>query len=84
MFRRVFYGEPDAEREGFPMEDMRLVEIVPSVILLAGIVGLGVYPRPVLASVEPAATGAVERVQGAVTPAPDVEMLDLGKGGDSE
>ncbi len=83
MFRRVFYGEPDTEREGFPMDDMRLVELVPAIILLAGIVGLGVYPQPVLASIRPAAEAVCERVQGAVSPVPEVELLDLEKGGEA-
>ncbi len=63
MYRRVFYGQPDSRRKGYPMADMRAVEILPAALLLAGIVWLGVYPDPVLQRIAPASRAVVERYE---------------------
>jgi NADH-quinone oxidoreductase subunit M len=63
MYRRVFYGSPDTRRKGYPVADMRPLEVVPSVMLLAGIVWLGVFPTPLLSRVKASADAVVRRYE---------------------
>src|SRR5206468_7571054 len=50
-YQRVFHGEPDEANAATP--DMNFSEFLVMVPLLAAIVFLGVYPKPVLDRIEP-------------------------------
>ena len=65
--QRIFFNaldKPDNER----MTDLNLRELAVLVPLLIGIVWLGLYPRPVLDRMEPAARRYLEIVQPSLTP----------------
>ena len=59
-YQRVFHGK--AEGANATMEDLRLSEILAILPLLALIVGLGVYPKPVLERIEPAVEVLISHV----------------------
>lgn len=63
-FQRVFHGEPDADNESFP--DLRWSERLVMVPLLALIVFLGVYPKPMLDRIEPSVNRVLDRMEAEV------------------
>jgi NADH-quinone oxidoreductase subunit M len=60
-YQRVFHGEPDADNLATP--DMSIREGLIMAPLLVAIVGLGVYPRPMLERIEPAVNRLVAHVE---------------------
>jgi len=62
-YQRTFHGEPDDDNKHFP--EMKLSEKLVLAPLLALIVFLGVYPKPVLDRIEPSVKVLVEHVQRA-------------------
>jgi NADH:ubiquinone oxidoreductase subunit 4 (subunit M) len=60
-YQRVFHGEPTEEDLHTP--DIRLGEIAVMAPLLAAIVFLGVYPKPVLERIEPSVAALVSRIE---------------------
>lgn len=60
-YQRSFHGEPDEANRGFAELSWREGMVLAP--LLALIVGLGVYPKPVLERIEPAARALVEHVE---------------------
>ena len=60
-YQRVFHGEPDGANASMP--DMNRRELLVLAPLLAAIVGLGVYPKPVLDRIEPAVDRLVAHVE---------------------
>jgi len=61
-YQRVFHGEPTEEDLATP--DMRAAELAYMAPLLALIVFLGVYPKPVLERIEPSVAALVEHIEG--------------------
>jgi NADH-quinone oxidoreductase subunit M len=59
-FQRVFHGTPDEENAKTP--DLTWREGLVMLPLLAGIVFLGVYPKPVLERIEPAVERLIQHV----------------------
>lgn len=62
-YQRVFHGEPTEEDLATP--DMRVGELAYMAPLLALIVFLGIYPKPVLERIEPSVAALVEHIEGA-------------------
>jgi len=60
-FQRVFQGEPDEANRSVPDLTMRERAVIAPLLIL--IVGLGVYPKPLLDRIEPSVTSLVEHVQ---------------------
>ncbi len=60
-YQRVFHGEPDGDNVGF--RELRFSEGLVMLPLLALIVGLGVYPKPVLDRIEPSVKALVTHVE---------------------
>ncbi|MDP9019526.1 MAG: NADH-quinone oxidoreductase subunit M [Actinomycetota bacterium] len=60
-YQRVFHGEPDQANAGTP--DMNRRERLVMAPLLAAIVFLGVYPKPVLERIEPAVDRLIAHVE---------------------
>ena len=60
-YQRVFHGEPDEANASMP--DMHVSEFALMVPLLAAIVFLGVYPKPVLDRIEPSVDRLVQHVE---------------------
>jgi NADH-quinone oxidoreductase subunit M len=60
-YQRVFHGAPDEENSGLP--DLTVREGLVLAPLLAGILFLGVYPRPVLERIEPAVNRLIAHVE---------------------
>jgi NADH-quinone oxidoreductase subunit M len=60
-YQRVFHGEPDAENEAIP--DLRWSERLVLLPLLVLIVGIGVYPRPILDRIEPSVDALIAHVE---------------------
>lgn len=60
-YQRVFHGAPDEENSGLP--DLSLREGLVMVPLLAGIVFLGVYPKPVLERIEPSVNRLIAHIE---------------------
>jgi NADH-quinone oxidoreductase subunit M len=60
-YQRVFHGEPDEENAATP--DLTWREGLVMAPLLAAIVFLGVYPRPVLERMEPAVDRLLQHVE---------------------
>jgi NADH-quinone oxidoreductase subunit M len=59
-YQRVFQGK--AEGENATMKDLRATEVLVMVPLLAGILFLGVYPKPALERIEPSVDALLEHV----------------------
>ena len=59
-YQRVFTGEPDEENKNFP--DLRTSEKLAIVPLLALIVFLGVYPKPMIDRIEPSVNRILTRM----------------------
>jgi NADH-quinone oxidoreductase subunit M len=69
-YQRVFHGEPNRE-ENRTLADLRLRESVMLAPLVALIVFIGVYPKPFLERIEPAAERVVQQLKGSsVLPEP--------------
>ena len=72
-YQRSFHGP--AEGENAEMEDLRTIELLGIAPLLALIIFLGVYPKPVLERIEPAVDRLIEHVEvhsdGFKEPEPD-------------
>jgi NADH-quinone oxidoreductase subunit M len=60
-YQRVFHGEPDEANAATP--DMNLSEFLVMAPLLAAIVFLGVYPKPMLDRIEPSVDRLVHHVE---------------------
>jgi NADH-quinone oxidoreductase subunit M len=60
-YQRAFHGEPDEENAATP--DLSWREGLVLAPLLAGIVFLGIYPRPVLERMEPAVDRLLQHVE---------------------
>jgi NADH-quinone oxidoreductase subunit M len=60
-YQRVFHGEPEGENADTP--DMTLADWLVMAPLLAGIVFLGVYPKPMLERIEPAVDRLIAHVE---------------------
>ncbi len=60
-YQRVFHGEPTEEDLATP--DMRIGELAVMAPLLALIVFLGVYPKPVLERIEPSVAALVSHIE---------------------
>jgi NADH-quinone oxidoreductase subunit M len=75
MFQRMFYGEAIDQREykDINMREMALAGIFSFIIL-----GLGIYPTPVLKAMEP----TVLSLKNSVFPATDVTMVEMPKSSD--
>ena len=69
-YQRVFHGEPTAEDTATP--DIHLREVLVLAPFLAGIVFLGIYPKPLLERIEP----AVDRLIGHVEAHSDYQRPD--------
>jgi NADH-quinone oxidoreductase subunit M len=63
-YQRVFQGEPDDANRSFP--DLKLTERLVMLPLVALIVFLGIYPKPVLDRIEPSVKALIARVELAV------------------
>ncbi|MEE9413672.1 MAG: NADH-quinone oxidoreductase subunit M [Acidimicrobiales bacterium] len=63
-YQRVFHGP--AEGENAEMADMNVGEILTMVPLLALIVFMGIYPKPVLERMEPAVEALVDHIEASV------------------
>ncbi|MGI8757335.1 MAG: proton-conducting transporter membrane subunit, partial [Acidimicrobiales bacterium] len=60
-YQRVFHGEPDEDNASFP--ELRFTEAVVMAPLIAIIVFMGVYPKPVLDRIAPAVDRLVHHVE---------------------
>ena len=60
-YQRVFHGEPDEDNATFP--ELRFSEAAVMAPLIAIIVFMGVYPKPILDRIEPAVTRLVQHVE---------------------
>jgi NADH-quinone oxidoreductase subunit M len=60
-YQRVFHGEPDEANKSFP--DLTINERLVMVPLIALIVFLGVYPKPVLSRIEPSVNRLLVHVE---------------------
>ena len=60
-YQRVFHGEPDEANRSFP--DLSIQERLVMVPLIALIVFLGVYPKPVLSRIEPSVNRLLAHVE---------------------
>jgi len=60
-YQRVFHGEPSEANKSFP--DLVLTERLVLIPLIALIVFLGVYPKPVLDRIEPSVKAMVEHME---------------------
>lgn len=60
-YQRVFHGEPDEANASFP--DLNISERLVMVPLIALIVFLGVYPKPVLDRIEPSVNRVLSRME---------------------
>jgi len=60
-YQRVFHGEPSEANKSFP--DLALTERLVLIPLIALIVFLGVYPKPVLDRIEPSVKAMVEHME---------------------
>jgi NADH-quinone oxidoreductase subunit M len=60
-YQRVFHGEPDEANASFP--DLNLSERLVMIPLIALIVFLGVYPKPVLDRIEPSVNRVLSRME---------------------
>jgi NADH-quinone oxidoreductase subunit M len=60
-YQRVFHGTPDDENA--EVKDLRLTEALVMAPLLALIVFLGIYPKPVLERIEPSVVALVDHVE---------------------
>ena len=60
-YQRAFHGTPDGEKASMP--DMNRRELAVMAPLLAAIVFLGVYPKPVLERIEPAVDRLIAHVE---------------------
>jgi NADH-quinone oxidoreductase subunit M len=63
-YQRVFHGEPDDANRSFP--DLKATERLVMVPIIALIVFLGIYPKPVLDRIEPSVKALIARVEVAV------------------
>jgi NADH-quinone oxidoreductase subunit M len=75
MFQRMFYGEAIDQRE---YKDINLREMALAGIFSFIILGLGIYPTPVLKAMEP----TVLSLKNSVFPATDVTMVEMPKSSD--
>jgi NADH-quinone oxidoreductase subunit M len=60
-YQRVFHGEPDEQNASFP--EMRWSEGLVMVPLIALIVFLGVYPKPVLERIQPSVDALIQHIE---------------------
>ncbi len=60
-YQRVFHGEPDDENRTFP--DLGTGEKLVMLPLIVLIVGIGVYPKPMLERIEPSVRALIEHVE---------------------
>ncbi len=60
-YQRVFHGEPDADNADF--RELRFTEGLVMVPMIAAIVFMGVYPKPVFDRIEPSVTRLVSHVE---------------------
>ena len=60
-YQRTFHGEPDEENRTFP--ELRARELLPLVPLIALVVFLGLYPKPVLERIEPSVDALLRHVE---------------------
>ncbi|MCC5953944.1 MAG: NADH-quinone oxidoreductase subunit M [Acidimicrobiia bacterium] len=63
-YQRVFHGEPDEENKGFG--EIKLKEALPLAPLVALVVFLGVYPKPVIDRIQPSVASLIEHVEAQV------------------
>ncbi len=63
-YQRVFHGSPDGENA--TMADLRVSEFLSILPLLALIIGMGVYPKPVLDRIEPAVDELIVHIEANV------------------
>lgn len=72
-YQRVFHGTPDGDNASMP--DLKFSEFFAILPLLALIVGMGVYPKPVLDRIEPAVDELIVHIEthidGFTEPEPD-------------
>jgi NADH-quinone oxidoreductase subunit M len=68
-YQRVFHGEPDDDNASF--RDMKLTEGLVMAPLIALIVFLGVYPKPVLDRIEPSVAALIAHVEDKSCAVPD-------------
>ncbi len=60
-YQRVFHGEPDVDNESFP--EMRWSEGLVMLPLIALIIFLGVYPKPVLERIQPSVDALIQHIE---------------------
>jgi NADH-quinone oxidoreductase subunit M len=68
-FQRVFHGEPDAENASFP--ELKFTEGLVMAPLIALIIFLGVYPKPVLDRIQPSVEALIAHVEDKSCSVPD-------------
>ena len=82
-YQRVFHGSPDDDNA--EVGDLRFTEGLVLAPLVALIVFLGVYPKPVLERIEPSVTALIEHIEGQtdyVEPAVSGSRDEAGAAGD--
>jgi len=52
MFQKVFFGKLDKAKNG-RLPDLRAHELIVFIVLALGIFGLGLFPRPILTTMQP-------------------------------
>ncbi|MEO7555004.1 MAG: NADH-quinone oxidoreductase subunit M [Acidimicrobiales bacterium] len=68
-YQRVFHGEPDEDNADF--EEMRWTELAVIAPLLALIVFVGLYPKPMLDRIQPSVDALIEHVHQSSCAVPD-------------
>jgi NADH-quinone oxidoreductase subunit M len=85
-YQRVFHGPTTEENKS--MKDMVPAEFMVMLPLLALIVGLGIFPKPMLERIEPSAEAIIEHVEaeveGFVSAKPEVPVASEGDHGEGD
>jgi NADH-quinone oxidoreductase subunit M len=78
-YQRVFHGEPDEENRAFTEIKPREGAVLGVIIAL--IVFLGIYPKPLVERVEPSVDALIEHIErrtGETVPQPEPELVEEG------
>ena len=78
-YQRVFHGEPDEDNRGFAEIKPREGAVLGVIIAL--IVFLGIYPKPLVERVEPSVDALIEHIErrtGETVPEPEPELVEEG------
>jgi NADH-quinone oxidoreductase subunit M len=63
-YQRVFHGEPSEANRSFG--DLKVGEVLPLVPLVALVLFIGIYPKPILERIEPSVRVLVEHIESRV------------------